>query len=142
MAKSKTETRLYRVDELNDDGTVKRPHIVRATHPAVASAYVARNLIRSKVATQEDLRELRTLEEEFAGAVASKEAGITMTLSVAPGAVESIASGKGADIQCEGKTALRILPADEPEMECAPEPSHRVAETDAIGKPVHLVVGA
>lgn len=115
-----TETRLYRVDELNDDGTVKRSHVVRATHPAVASAHVTRNLIRAKVATQEDLRELRNLEEETAGAVAPKEAGITMTLSVAPGAVESIAAGKGADIACEDKTTVRIVPAEEP----GPDGSH------------------
>lgn len=60
----KTETRIYRTDELNDDGTVKRSHLVDAAHPNVADSHVARQLVRSRVATQRDLIELRDLEVE------------------------------------------------------------------------------
>jgi len=111
MAK-KTATRLYRTDELNDDGTVKRSHLVRTSHPNSADAHVARKLVRSRVATQEDLRELRSLDEEIPN---GESPNLTVRVEVTPEAARAIAEGKAVAVQTgEGKLdGLRILPADE-----------------------------
>lgn len=118
--KTTNDVRTYRVDEttIQDGQEIVKPHLVKATHPDTATSFVAKKILRTRVATQGDL-------EELIGKV---------EMEIVPRTVRG--PRKTRPVQESIPLTPRILPADDP------VPGFSVAETDGTGKPTHLVVEA
>lgn len=96
----KSETRVYRADVLGADGAVTGSRLIETTHPDRASAHVARDLIRVRVATQKDLLQMRDVEVECPEARPTKKIG---TIRVA----FTIPKTAPAEIRAAGEAYLR-----------------------------------